>query len=285
MDKKVSMNFAVSRPCSGSNAVEVAILYVAFAEPLGEEVLRDLQSFMAGRFSDSLPGEERGDAQTFQMQMPAGAVPVQAMPLPGAMVLHEVARFHTQPNGKHSKKLRAIDTMLSFECFQYVNFEQFKMEVQNYLLPLLEKLPNNLIVNEVGFIVDDRFMFDQALTDENYSVLELFRENSRYLTPASYANGPLWHVFQGWFDKWDTNKCRLLNQLNISNTIVQSNQEVLTRIEHKVLFRPVLVQLTLDDILREYGVTQICERAHSSNVSVLKELLNDNKLQKIGMLK
>lgn len=285
MDKKVSMNFAVSRPCSGSNAVEVAILYVAFAEPLGESVLKVLQEFMAARFADSLPGEERGDAQTFQMQLPMGAVQAQPSPVPGASILHEIARFHSQPNGRPSKKLRAIDTTVSFECFKYENFQHFQAEVQNYLAALLQNIPADLRVNEVGFVVEDRFLFDEPLAEENYSVAELFRENSRYLTPAIYENGPLWHVFQGWFEGWDGNECRLLNQLNVSNTLMQTSGAVYSRIEHRVLFRPISISLTLEDILNKYGLSDILRHAHAANVRVLKELLNDNKLEKIGMRK
>lgn len=277
------MTLAVSRPCSESNSVETIAFALVFAESLAPAVLQSIEALLEQRFKEELPGAQRGEAQQMQVTL-GGSDGAQPLPVSAAPELHDVARFLALPDGRFERHIQAAGNMLVFHSFKYTSFSEFKLGALKYVGAIVETLNPELVLQEVGLRVVDKFLYGPNILEENYRVSEIFKENSKYLTPAAYEAGLLWHVFQGWFEPWGGDGCKILNQLHLSNTNSQGIAGSATVIDHRAAFKRVNQSLKLGEILSEpLGLNEIMEKLHAGNKQALLELLAENKAREIGL--
>lgn len=275
------MTIAKSRPFAEKSAVEVAILYVAFANHLSDVDLQALSRSMEEKFSVDLPGSEQSVGQTIPLAVVNGIA--QQVAVDGTQQLHEVSRFLALNNGRFAKRLRGSGNVVSFECHVYKDFNEFKENIANYLIPILKTLNKEFQIAELGFIINNKFLYEDNLTKDNYSHKELFRVKSPRLTPASYNFSPLWHLFQGWFVELEEIDNLILNQLNISNSRLNSENSFFTTIEHRALYRINSQAIPLQKIIKHLESNDLLNKMHSESLNILKDLLTDKKLAEIGI--
>lgn len=275
------MTIAKSRPFAEKNAVEVAILYVAFANHLSDVDLQALSRSMEEKFSADLPGSEQSGGQTIQLAVANGIA--QQVAVDGGQQLHEVSRFLSLNNGRFAKRLRGTGNLISFECHVYESFIDFKEDIAKYLIPILKTINKEFQVAELGFIVNNKFLYEDNLNKDNYSHKELFRVKSPLLTPNSYKFSPLWHLFQGWFVELEEIDNLILNQLNISNSRLNSENSFFTAIEHRAIYRINSQVIKLQNIIEQLESNDLLDKMHFESLNILKDLLTDKKLAEIGI--
>jgi len=160
---------------------------------------------------------------------------------------------------------------LSVNCRDYSRWPEIsKIAIDNLLkaFHLLKCDPNN--IQEIGYQCIDKF---RSLSSD-YKVDEIFKSESDYLTNfALNSNGKIWHVHQGWLEDADVFNTLNINMMNrgrfgweaIINHICRINcQNRITSLS--------------EEILNEFfGV------GHTSNKQLIKKLVIDSLLQKIGI--
>lgn len=261
--------------------MEVVAVAIAFEERFGTQTLANLGEVLAQNFEDVLPGEGQEEAQTFAVPTDP-AVFEQMAPLQPTKELHEVSRFLAKKDGRFSKRIRATEDALIFECFEYSRFQDFLSDAENFLSVLLGSLPAENTIREIGMMAVDRFIYPKDMAEEDYSVSEVFSENTKYLTPACRNSGLLWHVNQGFFESWIDNK-KILQQLNISSVKIQSSGEYCSKIEHRSLMRGFTTPLMISSLKNEFSLQSIFTKFHDLNIGVLKDLLTEEKKKQIDL--
>jgi len=276
------MTIGTSRPCTEANAVEVVAVAIAFEERFGVQTLQNLAEVLAKNFADDFPGEGREEAQTYAV--PTDPVVLEQMgALQPVKELHEVSRFLAQKNGRFSKRIRATEDALIFECFEYTNFKNFLSDAEKLFNTLLDNLSVERPIREIGMMAVDRFFYSKDLTEKDYSVSEVFSENTKYLTPACRESGLIWHVNQGFFENWVEDK-RILQQVNVSSVRIESSGEYCSKIEHRSLMRGFSSSVNISSLKNEFSLKSIISKFHELNINVLKDLLTDEKKKQINLM-
>ncbi|NIF85272.1 TIGR04255 family protein [Comamonas sp. Tr-654] len=275
------MNFAVSRPGSEANAVEVIALAFVFKDSFDVPALMGLKKLLAEKLKDELPGEEEEFAQSFEF--PDEPAPGKSVKAEAFSELHEVSRFAAMQDGTFGKRVRIFDQNIIFECFDYKGFKEFKSDAEKILTAVLNGLGKDLVVQEIGFRVSDRFIYQDELHEGNYSVSEVFRKGCKYITPAIYEAGLLWHVFQGWFGNWLDTEYKILQQVNISNGLLRTNGKFVSKVEHRAVLRSLDGPILTSDLKDKLSIPFMLTTLHSLNKELLKEVLSDSKLKQIGL--
>lgn len=273
------MEFA-SKPLKPQNAIESATFVVAFAQGLAKPTLDRIQNSLRALHVE-LPGEGKGVAPIQFGNPSANSIGIEVM---------EVSRFFANPNGTPQWSVQAIGNLVQVQCFEYTSFPEVWGRARKYLLCALEGVEPDILVNEVGFQVVDKFEYPAGSDWSDYQMEELFNNKSKYLTENSWGSGNLWHVFQGWFESYDEG--RVLHQLNISNTVTLANQQLCAVIDHRGALRGKTDTERFDfkPLLNSIGegrieLDNIIGYLHKRNRDVIEDLLNPNKLKSIGIEK
>lgn len=269
-----------SKPLKPQNAIESATFVVAFAQGLAKPILDRIQNSLRS-LSIELPGEGKGVAPIQFGNSKATSIGIEVM---------EVSRFFANPNGTPQWSVQAIGNLIQVQCFEYTKFTEVWARARKYLLCALEGVEPDMLVNEVGFQVVDRFEYPAGSAWSDYKMGELFDIESKYLTKNSWNNDALWHVFQGWFEPYAEG--RVLHQLNVSNTITLANQQLCAVIDHRGTLRGKTdaERIELKFLLKsvENGrveLDNIIQYLHDRNCDVIEDLLNSDKLKSIGIEK
>lgn len=272
---------ALSTPLKGVNAIESATFFLVLNQAIDTATTDAIRQAL-DQFKEELPGvpaQQLGFVINFM-----GGIP-QPM-LPGGVPL---SRFVGSPDGSHAWRAEVNGNVVQVTCGQYTGFPEVWERAQRYLYALLNVLPTEFAVAEVGFQVVDKFLYPVGLTADSYDMAELFRSGSPYLTSKSWASGLLWHVFQGWFD--DAGSGKMLHQVNIANTNAASvDQRFSAVIDHRIVVRWADSPApTLRELLHAHGdemrtLSGLMSRMHRRNVDVIKEVLTQDKLIAIGMV-
>lgn len=264
-------DFIESTPVGKTNAIEAAAFIVGFTQPLGEGYLRGFEAATESLESE-LPGKQETKAVSEGTSQE---------------VLLESTRFITDAKGGMLWRLHASGNSITVHCTEYTTFNEVWAKVNRLLNTALQPLDSALEVLEVGLQIVDKFHYPAGMSAESYNCVEVFREGSEFLTAKALKSGPLWHVFQGWFEPREGGGRRLLNQLQLSSTELVGQRMFATVIDHRATLKRGPDSWTLgnlrDDSNTDANLVSIFNRLHIENNSIARGLLNDNKLQQIGL--
>lgn len=272
----------ISSPLNPHNAIESATFVVGFAKGLPKPTIEQIRDRLR-ELSAELPGES--SVGSLQMGAVLGNSVNQF-----AFETPEAARFVAKPDGTHAWSVQAVGNLVQVQCFDYTNFAEVWTRAKRYLLCALPALEGTMPVMEVGFQVIDKFTYPEGADWNDYELAELYQPASELLTPKASKSGALWHVFQGWFAP--ASQGRVLHQLNISNTILQHNQQLCAVIDHRGALRTPedhsafllgpFIEVSADGSV---GLDEIFEKLHDHNRDTIEALLTAEKLQQIGIAK
>lgn len=162
--------------------------------------------------------------------------------------------------------------------FEYANWHQFKRELLSFFHQLNDELElANTPVKEIIVQFVDRFHW--MVPPTRYQLGKFFNPQSEYLPISAKRGGPLWHVFQGWFEVSDS--LQIIMNLNIST---QTPPERPHRTEILNSLRAVGPEgregfESVDEALLD----AILEKAHTENKNTLLDLLSDEAIKSIGL--
>ncbi len=262
----------VSTPSQQRNAIEAAVFALQLAQPIEQPTLQRINAAFDA-LGDELPGQQLGQGISFQF----GALQ-QPLPMPG---LHELTRFVARPNGAHLWRVQVQGATITVTCHDYTDFVAVWELARRYLRLVLTQLEAGFACLELVHQVLDQFNYDVQPDDESrYSLGELFRADTPYLTAKAWRSGLLWHVYQGWFER-PGDAFKYLNQVNISNLRMDDRTRYATVIDHRIvasLDNGTVFGLDNLDLL-----DGVFRQLHDSNMTLLRELLTDQKQAEIGM--
>jgi uncharacterized protein (TIGR04255 family) len=185
-----------------------------------------------------------------------------------------------QPNGKVGWGLHIFANQISIFCGSYDRWEKVWAKVDKYLkcsVKLLEL--NSINVTAIALQYVDRFT--ENASDE-YELTNVFNNKTQYLTSNTKNAGKLWHVHQGWFENI-SDKEKILHVLNLGAT--ENSEKILTTIDHSLQFQFVdkpHIAKNFFGSKKEYQ--KAFDLMHQKNKDVLKELLNHEQCQEIGLV-
>lgn len=182
--------------------------------------------------------------------------------------------------------LRVVTNVISVHILQYSSWGEAKSQATGYITRCLEKLAildrNSAVSVVLRYL--DRFTFDG--TPELASASTLFRKDSKFIVPKILDCGNKWHSNSGWFQPL-VGEVAALNQLNISGTLVAEVPAVF--VDHASIYNFPKPLASLDDFMRGVegrpALGEILDKQHEANADILKNLLNQDMLTTIGLLK
>jgi uncharacterized protein (TIGR04255 family) len=184
-----------------------------------------------------------------------------------------------QPDGTPAWELTVVRDSIVATCRAYSSWTAEKETAIKFIkavLHLLERSDN--LINGVILQITDRFI---EAAPGSYNIENVFNKESLYLTKNVLTQGPLWHVFQGWFDEPnDVIKGRCLNVLNISTNVTR---EHVSNIEHSVQYQISEPKEAISYNQDTSSLSSIFDDLHEKNKAVIKELLCREQLKAIGL--
>lgn len=264
-----------AQPLRGRNALEAAVFAVELRMPPSPQAIPAIREALR-QYENELPGEQVSQPNGFVIAMGAGVPP-----------FGEAFRFFAKPNGEHSWRVQLTANVLQVACFDYTRFDLVWPQAMRYLYAMLAAADADSVVTSISHQYVDKFVYRDGMPLEEYIMEELFSRDSPYLTDNSWKNGPLWHVYQGWFSDVEPNS-RVLHQLNITNTELGPHK-IGSIVDHRCVQQAAHgYQMTANAMAAmqnsEAGsLDATMRKLHTLNKEVLKQLLQTKKLHEIGM--
>lgn len=273
---------AQSTPIKGRNAIESASFFLVLNQPVDPATTERLKRALE-QLKDELPGvapQQLGFVINF-----VGGLPQPVAQAGGGAL----TRFASAIDGTHTWRAEANGNLIQVTCGDYTDFQEVWARAERYLRALASVVSPDIGVVEVGFQIVDKFTYQAGLTENSYLVNELFRDDSPFVTGHARESGLLWHVFQGWFES--VGGATMLHQVNIANTnATEVDQKFAAVIDHRIVVRwmtspaPALSELLGPASEEARSLAGLVLRMHSRNVTVMKQVLTDQKQQDIGLI-
>ena len=118
------------------------------------------------------------------------------------------------------------------QCFAYDTWSTTSAKALNFLqiaINVVADEENPLIL--LAHQIIDKFVAPSRM---DYDIGNVFNKRSEFLSKHVFKAGPLWHLFQGWFEQPTSAPGQLLNVLNLSTNETVSGFE--TTIDHNVQY-------------------------------------------------
>ncbi len=181
--------------------------------------------------------------------------------------------------------LQVTGNTIQVTCGDYHDWDEEWPKAKSYISTVLKLLrAATLNVVAVGCQVIDKFVYSED--PRPYSINDVFLDESELLTKQVKNSGELWHIHQGWFDLPSPDAgSKLLSHLNLSSARLNNNKLTAT-IDHSMQLiyeQPIAVIDMFGAQDEKSKIDSIFEKLHDTNKSVLKRLLNVQKLREIGL--
>ncbi len=263
-----------AKPFAGRNALETVVFLVQFRDGFSSQDVEALFS-LKDRLATELPSFEKTTTHTFGVV--GNGAPLQQAHESGVVLQRFTA------NGRADWVLRASGNQVVVVCSDYskwVDVEAKAMRLMYSAVQSVRHEANPIQVVMMQFV--DKFVYEGVPAD--YSLDDVFRSDSPFLTAFSKTAGLQWHVFQGWFaDNGETKPLgtgQALNVLNIASSI-QPDGNLTTTIDHTTQFTvgagDALLFTTADKLNTHFAFL------HNQNKYILRNVLSDKQLEVIGL--
>lgn len=268
-------------PFAGRNSIVEMSVGIQFALPFDQKIVESIEAIKA-EFAAELPKFD-----PVQMQMFTINFGVPQFPMPGGNATPTVGGFNltkTKADGSVSRVLRVMSNVLSVHFLEYTSWKETKPQAISYVVRCLEKLAvlDRNPANSVLLRYIDRFTFDGAPQDATAGML--FRPDTKFVASKILDNGYQWHSNSGWFEPL-VGEALVLNQLNVSSTMVQTTLNVI--VDHNSVYGLPKPYNSMAELTHGEGeqlpLDAILDRQHRANAALLKNLVNQEMLDTIGL--
>lgn len=271
-----------TRPIRESNAIDQIAFVILFEKAFDDQAIIKLIG-LKQKLEPLLPACELVTRMEVKVE---GINPG----LPTSKIGGVVYSKKTADDARLEWSLRANANELVVTCSEYTNWSDVSTKAQELLFFAIDEfdLEENPIT-EIVYQCVDKFQRDEAPDD--YSIGEVFDEQSRYLNTHARENPYSWHIHQGWFAPLQSDYSDALNNLNL-NVIIQPDDKSSheTIINHLITVKQVDNKSKVESIESLKGTSsqtgyleQVMSDAHTLNKSVIRGLLTKDMLNTIGL--
>jgi uncharacterized protein (TIGR04255 family) len=267
-------------PFAGKNSIAEMSIGIQLSAPFDQRI---------GEAADAIKVDFAAEFPKFdplQMQMFTVNFGSTPFPMPGgsAPTVGGFTLTKNRTDGSISRLFRVVSNVLSVHFMDYTSWKETKPQALDYLSRCLERLAvlgrNPATAILLRYI--DRFTFDGASNEATAALL--FRPDTKFVAARILNTGSQWHSNSGWFEPF-ADAALVLNQLNVSSSLTQATVSVV--VDHNSVYISPRAYSSLDDLIRGAGeqlaLEAVLEQQHSTNAHILKNLLNDDMLQTVGL--
>lgn len=256
-------------PVSGKHAIEVATFVAVFQRPFttrAVEALATLQETLRADF----PSFQTTNVIEFRIEPGVQPAPVVG-PISGVLL----QRIGT--DGKPAWTLKAEGNALIVQCFVYETWAT----TSSYALKFLQTAINVVADEENPLVVLAHQIIDRfvAASKDGYEIGHVFNKRSEFLSKHALTAGPLWHVFQGWFEQRNSFAGQFLNVLNLNTNETPSG--FVTTIDHNAQFQSTGVPSS--DAANSEWLKSVFDELHAQNKVIVGNLLNVKQKKAVGL--
>lgn len=268
------MTVSTYLPFAGKNSIVEASFGIQFALPVDSSLNKNLEAVRVA-LSPDFPSFDK--MQAFQLAVSAQ----QTNPIPSPMPsLAGFTASKPRANGQPLRVIRAIGNLVTVHLLEYDRWADKKLEAIRALTTCTNALEAPSSQNPVTAILlrfVDRFTFDgdpmRALASE------LFRAQSKFITPKIMEAGNVWHSTAGWFETIDDDR-KLLQQLRLQSMNEGGVSSII--VDHNCIYNLNNPLSSLQEDTH-FPLNDVLDAQHQTNSAMLKNLLNDEMLKKIGL--
>lgn len=218
-------------------------------------------------------------------------------PMPGMVFEQSSAGFsmnqvpgaewkHFRPDGNPDWLARITPNSVSVHCMEYTRWTEVWPRVYGILAHIFRACDDQFLpLLNVGLRYVDRFDFKGSAAQ--YDANQLVRRNSPHVAQQVLARGFRWHNYTGWFERSEKLGLDVLQQLNIDAIEQVGTKLPIVSITHASLLRGQGFG-DLDSFRRfthmdNSQIAQFMSIAHDNNHKLLREVLTDDMLKRIGL--
>ncbi len=181
-------------------------------------------------------------------------------------------------NGARHWALTANENTISATCYYYDSWEVESAKAMRYIREAVNSVRDTgNLVKIVVLRTIDKFLTDLAAitTESPYQIASIFNADSDYITKQAVNSGPLWHVFQGWFEDINNPESMCLNALNLSST--NRGDALVAGIDHNC-------QLQLKESINDFEKLEgYFGMLHDANKRIIRNVLSDESKNIVGL--
>ncbi|MEO1989608.1 MAG: TIGR04255 family protein [Martelella sp.] len=218
-------------------------------------------------------------------------------PMPGMIFEQSSAGFsmnqvpgaewkHFRPDGSPDWLARITPNSVSVHCMEYSGWTLVWPIAYRILANIFQSCEDQTLpLINLGLRYVDRFDFKGNVAD--YDANLLIRPNSPYIASQVRDHGTRWHNYTGWFEPSEKLRMDLLQQLNVDAVEQGPTKLPIVSITHASLLRSQYPG-QLDSFRRlthisESSVATLMDIAHDNNHKLLRKVLTDDMLTRIGL--
>lgn len=189
--------------------------------------------------------------------------------------------YHYRPNGKPDWTGSFGETRILVSCHFYTNWKNVWSDAKKRLNLLLGCVDPYKNIFSIDYSITDTFKAKK--TDESLVPLKVFRDNDLIAKHILSSQDYRWDFSQGWFEKsasQDQVLMRIEGQGAIENDVVIASIGNLH--SHRLGTKPAVKDL-FDPADGNSRIYEIFENFHNKNKDLLRELLVDGLLDRMGL--
>ena len=257
----------MGKPVKGKHAIEVAVFTVT------------LQNGLSKHSVDALMTLKESLKEQYPVFNPVNKIEVRLEKDLVKKEIHTVCGVNLQQQDEHGKVLWALhasDNSIAVSCFDYDRWGQISARALPNLLFVMSVIADDQNpITTIGLQYVDRFV-GQA---DTYKLNQVFNTKSRFFSKQTAQSGPLWHIYQGWFQEIEGYEGKHLNVLNLSTNDTQLG--LITTIDHtsRVHFLPFIPVTHIT----EKFILPVYQLLHDCNKGILIDLLNAKQRKNIKL--
>jgi uncharacterized protein (TIGR04255 family) len=266
-------------PFAGKNSIVEMNVAIQFALQFDQKI---------GDSIEAIKAEFAGEFPKFEpLQMVSINLGPQQFMMPGTSSTPTLSGFNlTKPraDGSAVRVLRAMSNVLSVHFLEYTSWQETKPQAIGYITRCLEKLAvlDRSPATSILLRYIDRFTLDGAPKDANAGIL--FRPDTKFVPARILDRGNQWHSNSGWFEPLPGGTLTL-NQLSVSSGMIETVGGVI--VDHNSVYNLPNPCKSTEELIRgdvnQLSLEAILDLQHKSNAGVLKNLLQQEMLEMIGL--
>ena len=264
-------------PFAGRNAIVEMSIGIQFGQQFDQQIAAET---IKAEFVAEFPKFE--PIQMFTVNIGAQQFPIGVSnPTP---TINGFNLTKVKTDGTPARVLRAMGNVLSVHFLEYTSWKGTKPQAISYVTRCLKKMAiiERNPATSVLLRYVDRFTFDGA--PEEATAGKLFRPDNKFLASKLLDRGYQWHCNSGWFEPL-VGSAPALHQLNIASGMMQNAVGV--AVDHNSIYTLPKPFNSVAELTQGAGerasLEAILDRQHTANADLLKNLLNQEMLNTIGL--
>jgi uncharacterized protein (TIGR04255 family) len=176
-------------------------------------------------------------------------------------------------DGTFAWMLRVLNGGIYIHCMDYSTWK----EIWHTIDEVFKEVFSHLTIDKFSSVAlryIDVFYYDGELAE--YSLEELFKQSTEYLTSKNFGKDHRWHCNSGWFQPIPEASKECLNQLNILAGEVNENNQIFVQIDHNLV-------LNSDSDINYDSLDQLFSLLHKANKNVLMSLLTEKMCKRLKL--